>query len=405
MKILEINKFYYIKGGSERHYFDVIKLLENKGHEIIPFSMKNDNNFASDYENYFISRVDFKKFSLKNIFNIFWNFEAVRKLNKLIKKEKPKLAHIHNIAHQLSPAIIKALKKNKVPIVQTLHDYKAICPAYAAFRANQECFDCRGGKYFNCVKNKCHKNSRSKSLLVALESFLHNQLFKTYNDVDFFIAPSEYLKNVHVEFGIPKEKIVVINNFIDHYNLPRLDSVSGDTDNYFLYFGRLSKEKGIDFLCEAFHDLGKSFKLKIVGDGPIKKELQNKIEKLSLNNQIEILGYKTGEDLNNLIHRAKAVILPSLCLENMPYSLLEAMHLGKIVIASNTGGIPEIIRDGKNGFLFKRGNKDDLIQKIRGLNNHDLLVLSKKSQESVSKLNPENYYQKFSKIIDRVVCF
>ncbi len=402
MKILEINKFYYIKGGSERHYFDVINLLKKEAYEVIPFSMKNEKNVNSDHDKYFIDNIDYSKFSLKNIINIFWNFEATRKLKKLIKEEKPDVAHLHNIAHQISPAIIKALKKNNIPVIQTLHDYKIVCPAYTAFRNGQACMKCKGGKYLNCVKNKCHKNSFSKSLLMTLESYLHNRIFKAYDIIDYFIAPSEYLKNTHVKFGIPAEKIIVLNNFISEDNLPKNISSKEKEDDYFLYFGRLSNEKGIGLLVDVFRDLDDNYKLKLVGDGPMRDELKRQIEKENLQEKIELLGYKKGDELINLIQNAKAVLLPSICLENMPYSMLEAMYLGKVLIASETGGIPEIIKDGENGFLFRMGSKQDLIQRIKSLDSYDLVKISKRAKETVNKLNSKNYYIGFSKIINRI---
>ena len=390
LKILQINKYYYLRGGTERHVFELEKLLREKGHIVIPFSMQDSRNNQSKYDKYFIKKIDLDKFRIKNIIKFFYNYEAVRNLKKLIKNEKPDIAHLHNIAHHLSPAIIKTLEKYNIPVIQTLHDYKLICPNYRLFTQNKVCARCKGGKYFNCYKYKCVKDSRLKSLLASLEAYINN---KIYTKVDLFIAPSQYMRNKCIEFGVPGEKIKTIYNFLNNENKPS-EFINSNND-YLLYFGRISNEKGINVLIDAVKDI--NIKLKIVGTGPEVENLKFKISNFKLNN-IEILGPKYGEELNELIRNARAVVMPSIWPENMPYSLLESLAFNVPVIVSNIGGMPEVIKDRVNGYLFKTGDKEDLKDKIEKIDeiNHDDLV--KCNQEVLNKNSQEKYYQKIEEV-------
>ncbi len=377
MKILQINKFYYLKGGSERYLFELSKILEENGHKVIPFSTQNNQNEKSEYSKYFIKLINLDKFNIKNIIKFFWNYDAIKQLEKLIKKEKPNIVHLHNIAHQISPAIIHTLKKHNIPIVQTLHDYKLICPNYQLFNRGKICEKCNGGKYYNCIFNKCVKDSFAKSLLATLEAYLHNKILKTYDKVDKFIAPSQFMKDKCVEFGVEEKRIEVVNNFIE------ASDVKTNIGGYLLYFGRLSKEKGLEMIYESRI---KNQEYLLVGDGEMKKELENKIKKENIEN-VKLLGYKSGDELNELIQNAKAIIIPSIWYENMPYSMLEAMAIGKIVIASNIGGMAEIIKNGENGFLFEAGNSDELREIIEKLDSSDLEKIGQNAKKSIKKLN------------------
>ena len=163
MKILQINKFHYLRGGAERHYLELSELLKSHGHEVIHFSMNDSRNEFSKYGKYFAKQVNLEKFSLVNIFKIFYNFDAQKKLDSLLEAERPDIVHMHNIYHQLSPAIINTIKKHNIPMVMTLHDYKIICPNYQLFSQGKICNSCIGQKYYNCLLKKCAKNSYKKS--------------------------------------------------------------------------------------------------------------------------------------------------------------------------------------------------------------------------------------------------
>lgn len=394
MKILQINKFYYLRGGAERYFFDLLKLLENNGHQVVPFSMRDSRNEITAFNKYFIDKVELDGFSLKNIIKFFYNYDAVRKLEKVIKEEKPDIAHLHNVAHQISPAIIRVLKKNNIPVIQTLHDYKIVCPNYRLFSNNEVCFKCKGGKFYNCATRKCMKNSRLKSILAAIESYLNKD---SYRQADLFIAPSEFMKKVCVEGGIPEEKIKMMHNFVS----PSFTAMGKKPEpkDYFFFYGRLSGEKGIDVLLEAAKK--ENFNLKIAGVGPDYEKLKSDIKESGLENRVELVGPKYGEELKKLIGEAKAVIAPSIWPENMPLNILETMFLGRPVIASDIGGIPEIIKDGKTGLLFEPGNVDDLILKIKSLDSHTEIGMN--AAREIMKKDSKNYCEELVLIYKKLI--
>ncbi|MFH0856804.1 MAG: glycosyltransferase family 4 protein, partial [bacterium] len=223
---------------------------------------------------------------------------------------------------------------------------------------------------------------------------------KTYDDVDLFIAPSRFMKDVCVRFGVPEKKIKVIYNFIDTDG--KFFAANNQAEEkYLLYFGRLSHEKGVDNLLEAMAKIGGNLKLKIAGSGAEFKKLEDKIKRLGLD-RVELLGQKFGQELINLIVDAKAVIIPSIWNENMPFSMLEAMAEGKVVIASRTGGIGEIIRDKENGFLFKYGNIDELAEKIQDLDKFDLNKIGQAAIKRVMELNETAHYRDIMEVYEKL---
>jgi len=396
MKILEINKFHYLKGGSERYYFGLADELKRQGHEVIFFSMLDNRNKESKYKKYFIKNIDLHKFSLINIIKFFYNYEAVRNLKKLIKDEKPDIAHLHNIAHQLSPAIINVLKKNNIPIVQTLHDYKLICPNAQLYNQGKICERCNRGEYYQCFLNKCMHNSRAKSFLGMLEAYLHNTILKTYDQIDLFLAPSQFMKDTCVRFGIEEKRIKTIYNFVpeDFLEGNFLSKEEKNEEDYLLYFGRLSEEKGVSLLLDALILSKEKIKLKIVGTGPNLKNLKKQIQKHNLVKKVELLGYKSGDELKKIILNSRAIVIPSLWPENMPFSLLEALSSGVPAIVSEVGGMPEIIKENINGFIFKRGDSSDLAKKINKLLKTDSEKLKKEAKKSVISLNLKEHTER-----------
>lgn len=401
LKILQINKFYFLKGGSERYLFDLSKILEVAGHQVIPFAMRDEKNWPSSYREYFSEPMDLHKFSLKNIFKIFFNWDARRRLEELINRTKPDLAHLHIISYQLSPSVIAVLKRRNIPIVMTLHDYSPICPNAKLFTRGGLCERCRGGKYYHCFLNKCSHNSYGQSFLAMLESYVNLRWLKVYENVDLFIAPSQFVKDVGVKFGLPENKIKVINHFIEINN--NFQDVS--SSNYILYFGRLDPGKGISVLLEAMRHVNQRISLKLVGVGPDYKKLKNEIERLNLSGRVELLGSKYGDELLVLIQGALAIIVPSILPESMGYSALESLAMGKIVIASRIGGLSEIIQDGENGFLFKAGDSDELAKKINLAVERDESIknMENNAKKSVSGLTPENHYEKIMELYKKII--
>ena len=357
MKILMVNKFFYIKGGSETYYFALKRLLEEKGHQVIDFSMKDKKNFPSPYEDYFVEGVDYNgemttKAKLKAAANIIYSREAKEKLEQLILRTRPDLAHLHIFQHQLSPSILDVLKKYQIPVVYTAHDLKMLCLNYVMMTGGELCEKCRGGRYINCLKNRCVKNSLSKSCINVIEGYLHKWR-RSYDVIDVILTPSDFYRKKFLEFGIGEDRVIHLPNFLDK-PVPEVNRRQGERD-YFLYFGRLSSEKGVMTLVKAMEPLQNQ--LYIVGTGPDMDRIQTYLRENQISN-VKLFGYQSGQKLTDLVAGARAVILPSQWYENGPYSAIEAMQLSRPLIGSDLGGIPELIHG--NGMIFKHGNVEDL---------------------------------------------
>jgi glycosyltransferase involved in cell wall biosynthesis len=362
MKIIQANKFLYPKGGADKYCLTLIDELSKLGDNIIPFGMADKRNIESPWGKYFSENIDYHKTgnTFKIASRLIWNKEAANKFATLLDETKPNLIHAHNIYHQLSPSILVEAKKRKIPVVMTLHDYKLICPNYLMFTHGKHCERCLPGNYLNCFTQNCYY-SYTRSGLAALESFLHNKVWHSYkSNVDLFISPSNYLKEKLVEAGWDTNKITVLTNPAPKYN-PSADG------SRLLYIGRLSVEKGVDILLQALKLTNNN--LDIAGTGPDEEILKKLGKDLGLDKRVIWHGQLLGDDLERLKREAKAVILPSIWAENMSLVLLESLAYGKLIIASASGGTPELIEDNKTGFLFPPGDAKALAKKINDLEN------------------------------------
>ncbi|MFH1412853.1 MAG: glycosyltransferase family 4 protein [bacterium] len=366
MKVLQVNKFNYLRGGADKYFLDLSEMLEKHGVEVAKFCMRDSNNLLSKFEDYFVSKIDFNSFRFKYLFRIIYNFKAAKKFKRLLEDFKPDIIHIHNIYHQISPSILPVAKKKNIPVVMHVHDYKLVCPNYKMFARDKICEQCKGGKYYKCLRTKCFKNSLFKSLLASIEMYLHHKVWNIYHkNINLYIAPTEFVKNKLIEWGVDENKIKILHHYID-VNEFKPDYEPGD---YFVYFGRLSKEKGVDKLVQVMPEI-KDIKLKIIGSGPEHKAIQNKIDALNLKGKVEIMGPKHNNELKEIIRKSYAVIAPSQWYEVFGLVNLEAAALGKLVIASKIGGIPEVVKDKQTGLLFQHDSSEDLIEKINwALNN------------------------------------
>jgi glycosyltransferase involved in cell wall biosynthesis len=411
MKILMINKFYFEKGGADRYFFELTKLLEENGHSVVPFAMAHSKNLPSVFERYFVSEVQTDKVTfswqgIRTATRYIWSFEARRKIKKLIKENGPfDVAHIHNIYHQISPSILPILKKYKIPVVMTVHDYSLVSPNINLFLRDKIYDKICGNNFFRCVVDRCVKRSFVASFWCSLEMWFHHKILNVYKkNIDLFIVPSEFVKNKLIEAGYDGNKIKIIPHFADIKKFPvsppeRLPSFSRagsfqfqDSGNYMLYFGRISEEKGIGVLIEAMKQLPE-LKLKIVGEGPSFKNYGFRIMNYGLKN-IELLGYKNQDELQNLILSAYLIIVPSLCPETFGLSALEAMAQGKCVIASDIGALPELI---DNDFLFEPDNVFELVELIKRLTNdvNCVIINGQENKEKADQLyGKERHYSK-----------
>ncbi len=347
MKIIQANKYFYLKGGAERYVLDLSSWLQEHGHEVVPFAMKTDKNRETPYERFFPSEVATASAVLgwqgiRTLGRMIYSREAKKKMTALIAATKPDVCHVHNIYTQLSPSILSALRAKGIPVVMTVHDHHLISPAYNIWA--QGCGkDHRNTGLMGAFRSKFHKGSSLASLAQTSVYKLHRTLGLYRNNIDVFICPSRYMKRQLVRGGFPEEKIQVVPYGI---HVDR-DTPSVGSDSYFLYVGRLSEEKGVAMAIRAAKLAG--VPLKIVGDGP----QANWLHKLAHGSEnIEFLGFRSGEALADLYRGAMAVVLPSRVHENAPLVILEAAAHGKLVIASDVGGVGELVQDHQTGLLL-----------------------------------------------------
>ena len=396
MNILLVNKFYYLRGGAERSVFETKKLLEERGHRVIPFSMVDERNEPTPYGKYFVDHVEFNtRHSVRQkmgiIPRVIYYREARRNLEKLLRRERVDVAHLHNIAHQISPSILDSLLEFRVPVVQTLHDYKLICPTYTMMAGGKVCQRCLGGRYYHAVLQRCNKGSLTASLLNTAEMYAHRALGLYRRGIGLYLAPSRFLMNKLREDGTPKGPVVYLPNAIDagQYR-PRYDN-----DGYALYFGRLSPEKGVHTLIRAMRELPE-VELRIIGDGLQRDQLQRMVREENLTN-VRFLGPLYGDALKKVLAGARFVVLPSECYENCPFSVLESFAMGKPVLGAAIGGIPELIDPGSDGWLFRPGDSADLREKIRliGREDRDLGAMGQRARQKAERcFGLESHYQR-----------
>lgn len=365
MKVVCVNKYFYERGGAEVSFFNTLKILEENGHCVIPFSMHHENNYASNYEKYFVSNVNYQDPNLidkvKAAGRLLYSLESKKRLAELLSKEKIDLAHLNNIAHQISPSIIHVLKSRSIPTVMTIRDYKLVCPSYNMLAMGHPCEACKNGHYYNAAIKKCHKGSRLYSALLSLEMTLHHNILRIYEKIDLFIATSHFLKTKIQAMGF-NGKIKILPNCVNLEEYVINDNKSPKP--LALYFGRLSNEKGLDTLCEAMKGL--NVELLIVGDGPEKSSLLKKVTEENIEN-IQFMDHQPQDRLRELILRCWFVILPSQCYETFGRTILEAFALGRPVIGANIGAIPELVKNGETGYLFEPGDVADLRDKMSQL--------------------------------------
>lgn len=400
MRILLVNKYFYRKGGAETYFFALAEGLRALGHDVAFFSMQHPNNEPSYWSKYFVSEKDyvgdisaFKK--AQEASTLIYSFEARRKFETLLEEFKPDVIHMNNVHRQLTLSILDApyLKKHHVPVVYTAHDYILLCPAYTMVNGRGEvCDACLDRRFMHATKNVCVKGSRAKSLLASVEAeFL--KYHHSYDKIDAIIAPSEFMKSKLDEGGYAGRTIAMQNFLTDSQmamgahvaNMHKFEDAQAGARPYFLFFGRLSKEKGILTLVKAFlravglangnaggaddaRDAGNTealpdtWDLHIVGDGPERELIERLIASAGprATSRVHLLGYKSGGDLQREVGNARFSVLSSEWRENMPYSGLESLAAQTPIIGAGIGGISELVEEGKTGFTFESGNITDL---------------------------------------------
>lgn len=338
MRVLVVHNRYQLPGGEERVVESEIAMLESHGHDV-----KLLEELSSD-----IKRPIEK---IKAAFGFIFSISTYRKIVEAIDDFNPNVVHVHNYFPLVSPSVFYACKYKSVPVVHTLHNYRSICPTGLLFHEGRiDETSIRGNPFF-WVRYKVYRNSGIATFILALSIFLHRFLGTWTTKVDRFIALTEFQKEKYILAGWPERKIVVKPNFCD--NLPDdLDS-NANTGRYAIFVGRLSHEKGLDTILEAWTKI--NFPLKIVGEGPLEDELLKKGPR-----NVDFLGKKSQASVYKLMSDADFLIVSSKCYEAFGLVVVEAFSCGTPVIAPALGGLPELVRDGANGLLYRPGDSVDL---------------------------------------------
>ena len=404
MKILLVNKFYYHRGGDCTAVFSMEKLLKEKGHKVAIFSMNRPENAPSPWKKYFPKEVSFSfssPASASSLFaaisgffsafvRIFHSPATARKFKRLLADFQPNVVHLHNIHSYLSPIVAQIAHQKGIRVVWTLHDYKLICPTYSCLRNGKNCEICFNNKS-NVVWHKCMKNSYIASLLAYLEACWWNRK-KLSRMTDTFISPSVFLKSKMEEAGFQSIQIEVLPNF-----MPDKLTCYPIKADYYCYVGRLSEEKGGNILLDAASQL--PYSLKVIGEG----HLSEKYREAYSHPQIEFCGYMPKEELYPIVQKARFIVIPSICYENNPFSVIEALCMGTPVLGAKIGGIPELIEEKKNGMLFLPGDVPDLINKICNCFEHltDPEIFQQIATNAQNKFGSETFYIKLMNIYER----
>lgn len=360
LKVLFVNKFLYPKAGAETYMFSLAQELARAGHKVAYFGMEDERNTVNTQRSDInVRNKDFHYGSpIKRMgypLSIVYSLEAKRKLGKVLESEKPDIVHLNNINYQITPSVIYKLEENRTPVVMTLHDANIICPNHSLYNynLNKICILCKDGRYINCINTRCIHNSVAKSLIGCIEGSLYRRL-NTYLKINTLISPSRFMADMLKSFGMEHPDIRVIRNFS-----PTVSCRPDEDGRYVLYFGRICISKGLDVLLEAAARLP-YLNFVIAGEGEYD-------DRLAEYKNITVTGFLKGDALKECIQNARIVVVPSNWHENCSMAILESKSFGVPVIASDTGGNPEIVRDGVDGLLFERGNASQLAEKIREL--------------------------------------
>jgi len=410
MNILVVNWTWYPSGGDWTYVSNLCNLLVEKGHQVIPFSMKDERNFHTPSSKYFIEGINYRELNKnKSILNgarvirkTLYSVEAKKNLEQLLSENRVDLAILNNIHHYLTPSsIIPVLQKHKIPVVWTLHDYVILCPNTTFISKDQVCEKCKPSRYYHCTLNRCKKGSLLASSISSLESYF-NHFKNPYRFVDFYICPSKFIYNKFLEFGFKEEKLIQIYNLFDFSSIDQRKKPEGIQRDYIVYVGNLLKVKGVHTLIQAVANL--PVDLFIIGDGEYAHDLSLLKDSLKLEN-VHFLGKKPKEEVLGYMEQSKFLVIPSEWYENMPYSLIEPMLLGKAVIGARIGGIPEMVVDGITGLTYEPGDAEALRVQIAKLLQDENMCKTfgenarKHVMEQVSK---EAYYRSLEVIFEKL---
>jgi glycosyltransferase involved in cell wall biosynthesis len=389
MKILLIHTSYQQPGGEDVVFEQECSLLQRAGHEVVVY--RRDNWEAEKYSG--AHRLQLAK-------NALWSGDSHREVQSLLRRHRPDVVHIHNTFMMISPSVHWACRDADVPVVQTLHNYRLFCPAANFYRDGRVCEDCATHSLLRGIRHKCYRDSRTVSATVALMLAIHRSLGTWTKTVACFIALTEFARQKVIAGGLPQGRIAVKPNFVSAD-----PGQKGGPGDYAIFLGRLSPEKGVRTLVLAWKQLRLSIPLVIVGEGPLRGELESQAISCGLKG-VSFRGQVSREEALGAVKKARFLVLPSECYENFPMSIAEAFACGTPVICSQLGAMEELVRDGRTGLHFKAHDSEDLAAKCEWAWSHpqELMAMSICArQEYESRYTAEKNYASLMDIYARAM--
>lgn len=379
MHILEVHNRYQIRGGEDECFEAEVSLLRQKGHTVELFEETNDR----------VAQLG----KLQTMLRTLWSNEAYQTARQLLTVQRYDVVHVQNFFPLISPSIYYAAKDKGVPVVQTLHNYRLLCPNAQFFREGRPCEDCLGKPIpLPGIIHACYRDNRAASGVTAAMLSLH-WLLKTWTEtVDCYIALTEFAREKFIQGGLPAEKIVVKPNFVPD---PGMGSGKG---GYALFVGRLSAEKGIDLLLQSWQTIGKTMPLKIVGDGPLSPQVAKAAETIP---GVEWLGRRSLAEVYSLMGEAAFLVFPSLWYEGLPRTIIEAFATGTPVVAANLGAMSRLITAGETGLHFNAGSEESLVTQVEWAATHPEALAEMRQQARIEykeKYTAEANYEQLMQI-------
>lgn len=397
--VLHGSHHYFVAGGSDRYFFELETLLRENGHRVIPFCASDERNEPSEYAHYFPAAADPQRATAADALRFIYSREASRNLQRLLQEQQPQLAHLHIYYGKLTASILTPLRAAGIPVIQTLHEYKLLCPVYTCIRNAEICEACAGKHFWKALAHRCNRGSLARSAASMVESYVSKWLGNR-EQVDHFIGVSQFMTDKMLSIGIPEERISTVHNFVDSDSVVPADQPG----SYLLYFGRLEAIKGLFTLLDALRE-HPELRCVIAGTGPARTALEARAKELGLHN-VEFPGFIGGEALHDLIRGASCTVLPSEWYENCPMSVLESLAFARPVIGARIGGIPELIADGDDGLLFEPGDSAQLAAALREVagNPQRALEMGRAGREKVSRsFSPQVHYAQIASVYARVL--
>lgn len=365
MKILLTHNAYSITGGAEVFYHEVGRVLEQQGHVVAYFSCHEDD-LNAPWSDYFPEAADYKSAGFLNKIKTFpsmvYSSHAKQAMAKIIADFKPDIIHAFAIYIKLTPSILEAATEAGVPVVMSCNDYKHICPNYKLYHHGSVCEECKGGRFYKAIVNRCSHDSLIYSTASSIEAYVHNMMNIYHKNIHTFLFSSDFMAHKTEEFwGKGSFRWRKLRNPFDSTR----HKATYNPDGPVLFFGRLIEEKGVVNLVKAA-SLLPDIDFRIVGDGPDNELLQEYSLDLGCKN-ITFVGQKWGEDVDFEIQSCRFVVVPSVWHENFPYVINQSFAFGKPIIGSNRGGITELVSDGERGIIYEATDSEALAQAIKKL--------------------------------------